>query len=239
MTTITSDTIKVKIQGISNEIEAKIDTGAEQSSLHGSNITIKDEHVIFELNDRIYKAPLEKQQDVSSADGGTQSRPVIKTTIDIEGQTVETLLNINDRAEMPQQLLLGQDVIKAANLTLKFSSDGKEPGTEEEEEVHGKEDTQSQEGGPDVPPVVNPSAVAMEEVESQVMALTEQIMSMHSHITALTQSLNDVRIQTLKLLRSVGGVPKPIVPPTQAAGQPDAPAAPQQGPQVFKPYEPK
>lgn len=235
MTTITTSTIKVKVQGISNEIEAKIDTGAEQSSLHGENITVKDDHVIFQLNDRIYKAPLEKSQDISSADGGTQSRPVIKTTIDIEGQSIETLLNVNDRGEMPQQLLIGQDVIKAANLTLKFSSEEKPAGTEEEEEVHGQADTQSQESGPDEPPVVNPAAVAMEEVEGQVLELTEQIMAMHSHIAALTKSLNDVRIQTLKLLRSVGGVPKPTVPETQQAAQPTKPETPT----VFSPYEPK
>lgn len=234
MTTITTSTIKVKVQGISNEIEAKIDTGAEQSSLHGENITVKDDHVIFQLNDRIYKAPLEKQQDISSADGGTQSRPVIKTVIEIEGQSIETLLNVNDRGEMPQQLLIGQDVIKAANLTLKFSSEEKPEGTEEEE-VHGQADTQSQEAGPDEPPVVNPAAVAMGEVEDQVLELTEQIMAMHNHITALSKSLNDIRVQTLKLLRSVGGVPKPIVPETQQAAQPTKPETPT----VFKPYEPK
>lgn len=236
MTTITTDTIKVKVQGISNEIEAKIDTGADQSSLHGQSVTIKDEHVIFELNDRVYRAPLEHSQDISSADGGTKSRPVIKATIEIEGQDVETLLNINDRSEMPQQLLIGQDVIKAAGLTLKFSSEGKpDDAAVEQEEVNGQADTQSQEAGPDEPPIVNPAATAMEEVEEQVLELTEQIMAMHNHITSLTKALNDVRVQTLKLLRSVGGVPKPIVPETQQAAQSSKPETPT----VFTPYEPK
>lgn len=235
MTTITTSTIKVKVQGISNEIEAKIDTGAEQSSLHGENITIKDEHVIFQLNDRIYKAPLEKSQDISSADGGTQSRPVIKTTIEIEGQSIETLLNVNDRGEMPQQLLIGQDVIKAANLTLKFSADEKPAGTEEEEEVQGQQDTQSQEEGPNDPPVVNPSVPDNTELKAQALALTQEIVEMYNHISSLEASLNQVRKQAFGLLKLAGVVSQPAVPETQQAAQP----AKSETPTVFKPYEPK
>lgn len=234
MTTITTPTIKVKIQGISNEIEAKIDTGAEQSSLHGENITVKDDHVIFQLNDRIYKAPLEHQQDVSSADGGTQSRPVIKTTIEIEGQSIETLLNVNDRGEMPQQLLIGQDVIKAANLTLKFSSEEGGKGTEEEE-VHGQQDTQSQESGPNAPPVVNPSVPDNSELKAQVVALTQEIVEMYNHISNLEASLNQIRRQAFGLLKHAGVVTQPAVPETQQAAQPAVPETPT----VFKPYEPK
>ena len=230
MTTITTDTIKVKIQGIANEIEAKIDTGAGQSSLHGENITIKDEHVIFQLNDRVYRAPLEKEQDISSADGGTQSRPVIKATIEIEGQSIETLLNVNDRSEMPEKLLIGQDVIKAAGLTLKLSNGS---AGEEEEEIKGQPDTQSQETGPAAPPIVNPSITAMTEVEDQVLELTGKIVEMHKHISGLELVLNDIRKQTLKLLRSVGGIPKPSVPETQTPVQQPQPDSQQ----VFKPYE--
>lgn len=234
MTTITTDTIKVKIQGISNEIEAKIDTGAEQSSLHGENITIKDDNVIFHLNDRIYKAPLEKQQDVSSADGGTQSRPVIKTVIEIEGQSIETLLNVNDRGEMPQQLLIGQDVIKAANLTLKFSSEEK-PAGPEEEEVNGQQDTQSQEEGPNAPPVVNPAVPDNTELKAQALALTQEIVEMYKHLSSLEATLDQVRKQAFGLLKAAGVVAQPAVPETQQAAQPSKPEAPT----VFSPYEPK
>lgn len=234
MTTITTDTIKVKVQGISNEIEAKIDTGAEQSSLHGENITIKDDHVIFQLNDRIYKAPLEKQQDVSSADGGTQTRPVIKTVIEIEGQSIETLLNVNDRGEMPQQLLIGQDVIKAANLTLKFSSEPTSTGAEEEE-VNGQQDTQSQESGPNAPPVVNPAVPDNVELKAQALALTQEIVEMYKHLSSLEATLDQVRKQAFGLLKAAGVVTQPTVPETQQAAQPAA----SEIPTVFTPYEPK
>ena len=76
MTTLTSDVVTVQIQGISGDLEAKIDTGAHQTSMHADEIDIKDDTVVFKLNGRVYRAPLETTQDISSSDGGTQSRPV-------------------------------------------------------------------------------------------------------------------------------------------------------------------
>lgn len=134
MTTITSDVVKVTVQGITGEIDAKIDTGAHQTSMHADEIEVSGENVVFKLNGRVYRAPLETEQDVSSSDGGTQSRPVIRSTIEIAGQSVETLINLNDRAEMPQKILIGQDVIRGAGLTLQLSPDAQEgdaePGAE-------------------------------------------------------------------------------------------------------------
>lgn len=230
MTTLTNDVVKVKIQGISNEIEAKIDTGAEQTSLHGENITIKDDTVIFQLNDRIYRAPLEKSQDVSSSDGGTQSRPVIKATIEVEGQSIDTLLNLNDRGEMPQQMLIGQDVIRSAGFTLQFSDEDKSKDSTEEEEEVASTDTQSQPTGPQEPPVVNPS-VDNSELTEKVMALTEEIVEMYKHLANIEASLGSIRKQAFGLLKDVGVVSKPSVP--------DQAQQPVQAPEVFKPYEPK
>lgn len=131
MTTLTSDVVTVQIQGISGDLEAKIDTGAHQTSMHADEIDIKDDTVVFKLNGRVYRAPLETTQDISSSDGGTQSRPVIKSTIEIAGQSVDTLINLNDRSDMPQKVLIGQDVIRGAQLTLQFTEepDSQEPTT--------------------------------------------------------------------------------------------------------------
>lgn len=131
MTTLTSDVVTVQIQGISGDLEAKIDTGAHQTSMHADEIDIKDDTVVFKLNGRVYRAPLETTQDISSSDGGTQSRPVIKSTIEIAGQSVDTLINLNDRSDMPQKVLIGQDVIRSAQLTLQFTEepDSQEPTT--------------------------------------------------------------------------------------------------------------
>ena len=137
MTTITTDVVKVTIQGISGELEAKIDTGAHQTSLHAEEIRITEDQasVIFKLNDRVYHADLESSQDVSSSDGGTTTRPVIRSVVTIEGQDVDTLINLNDRGEMPQQMLIGQDVIRSAGLTLQLSDEAANPSQEQDQSV--------------------------------------------------------------------------------------------------------
>lgn len=123
MNVITSDVVTVTLQGISGEIEAKIDTGATQTSLHADDISVTDEHVVFKLNGRTYRAPLETEQQISSSDGGVVSRPVIRTVVTIDGQEVDTMINLNDRSDMPQPMLIGQDIIRSAGLTLQLSDD--------------------------------------------------------------------------------------------------------------------
>lgn len=123
-TSITSSIVSVEILGFSDPLEGKIDTGAAQSSLHAEEIEIEGSSVTFVLNDRRYRTTVKSSQDVSSADGGSQSRPVIAVSLTIAGKNVpEVLINLNDRSGMPQQLLIGQDVIKAANLVIDISDE--------------------------------------------------------------------------------------------------------------------
>lgn len=129
-TSITSSVVSVEILGFSDPLEGKIDTGAAQSSLHAEEIEVEGGSVTFVLNDRRYRTSVKSSQEVSSADGGQQSRPVIAVSLTIAGKNVpEVLINLNDRSGMPQQLLIGQDVIKAANLVIDISD---EPADSEE-----------------------------------------------------------------------------------------------------------
>lgn len=122
-TSITSSVVSVEILGFSDPIEGKIDTGAAQSSLHAEEIEVDGDRVTFVLNDRRYRTSVKSSQEVSSADGGQQSRPVVTLTLTISGKTVDVDVNLNDRSEMPQQLLIGQDVIKGANLVIDISNE--------------------------------------------------------------------------------------------------------------------
>lgn len=122
-TKITTSVVSVEIMGFSDALEGKIDTGAAQSSLHATEIEVEGDRVTFVLNDRRYRTSVKSSQNVSSADGGSQSRPVIAVSLAIAGQTVEVDINLNDRSGMPQQLLIGQDVIKAANLVIDISDE--------------------------------------------------------------------------------------------------------------------
>lgn len=122
-TSITSSVVSVEILGFSDPIEGKIDTGAAQSSLHATEIEVEGDRVTFVLNDKRYRTTVKSSQEVSSADGGQQSRPVITVNLTIQGKTVDVDVNLNDRSEMPQQLLIGQDVIKGADLVIDISDE--------------------------------------------------------------------------------------------------------------------
>jgi len=122
-TSITSSVVSVEILGFSDALEGKIDTGAAQSSLHATEIEVEGDRVTFVLNDRRYRTTIKSSQNVSSADGGSQSRPVIAVSLTIAGKSVDVDINLNDRSGMPQQLLIGQDVIKAADLVIDISDE--------------------------------------------------------------------------------------------------------------------
>lgn len=122
-TSITTSVVSVEILGFSDPIEGKIDTGAAQSSLHAEEIEVDGDRVTFVLNDRRYRTSVTSSQEVSSADGGAQSRPVVTLTLTISGKTIDVDVNLNDRSEMPQQLLIGQDVIKGADLVIDISDE--------------------------------------------------------------------------------------------------------------------
>lgn len=217
MTTLTNDVITVKINGISNEIEAKIDTGAGQSSLHAEDIQVTDDQVIFRLGDRVYRAPLETSQDISSADGGTSSRPVISATIEIEGQSINTLLNLNDRSEMPQKLLIGQDVIRAGEFVLKFTEEGSSEQPQENEEVVNGEQPQQPaeeqlpvsqtEPGPPSVPVVN---MGHQQLPEKMFELIDQIVDLSNHVQQMEVALNDLRVKAIRMLKDVGFPSKPV-----------------------------
>lgn len=122
-TSITTSVVSVEILGFSDPIEGKIDTGAAQSSLHAEEIEVDGDRVTFVLNDRRYRTSVTSSQEVSSADGGAQSRPVVTLTLTVSGKTIDVDVNLNDRSEMPQQLLIGQDVIKGADLVIDISDE--------------------------------------------------------------------------------------------------------------------
>lgn len=193
MTTLTTDIVTISIQGITDDIEAKIDTGAQQTSMHADEIEVSGEDVIFKLNGRTYRAPLEDQQDVSSSDGGTQSRPVIRTSITIAGKSVDTLVNLNDRSEMPQKVLIGQDVIRGAELTLQLTNDPEDANGEEQGDSLTGEPTLAQPGAVDTTSVASapvvPSAAPVTNIDAE---LIKRVLKLTVDINTLQRDLFDV-----------------------------------------------
>jgi hypothetical protein len=119
--------INVILLGINDnkEIQGKIDTGASQTSLGVKNLQVTDnagggKTVSFEFNDKQYKMNAAGEQEIKTADNGTDKRPVINISVKHNENTVPNIdVNLNNRDGMDDQLLIGMDLIEKLNLTIK------------------------------------------------------------------------------------------------------------------------
>lgn len=114
------DIVEVKFTSFPNSkpIQAKVDTGATICSLDAEEWHIVGENrVQFKsraISDGTLTMPLKTQHAVKSADGGTHYRPVVELSIEVNGKLLENqLFNLNDRHNMDQPVLIGQNVLKA------------------------------------------------------------------------------------------------------------------------------
>ena len=124
--TVVGNQIPIILLGFNSdrEIVGKVDTGASFCSLHATNIEIKPTQyaekgdlVLFDYNDTRYRMPLVNKQAVSSSDGGTQYRPVVKFNVVMNQKTyTDILFNLNDRAEMEHDILLGENFLEASRV---------------------------------------------------------------------------------------------------------------------------
>lgn len=102
----------------SKPIKAKVDTGASMCSLHADNWEINraSKTVKFinkHISPNIITLPIVDQQPISSADGGTEYRPVVELNIVINDTPHKKVqFNLNDRSGMQDQVLIGQNVLK-------------------------------------------------------------------------------------------------------------------------------
>jgi hypothetical protein len=107
--------------GLEN-IEVKIDTGANRSSIHCTKI----DHQIREGEDCIaFQIPLTSHENdvfysndyfkkkIKSSSGHIEDRYIIKTTAIIFGKKIHTSFSLTDRAEMKFPILLGRKLLKS------------------------------------------------------------------------------------------------------------------------------
>ncbi|MDX1468344.1 MAG: ATP-dependent zinc protease [Acidimicrobiia bacterium] len=106
------------------EIKAKVDTGADNSSLHAFNIErfeVEDEpYVRFEIHPHQRKrkpsveceAPVVGEKKVKNPGGRTELRPVIRTTLVVAGIELDANVNLTTRDEMTFRMLLGRRTLR-------------------------------------------------------------------------------------------------------------------------------
>lgn len=100
--------------------EAKLDTGADTSSVNARNVRIDQgrgrPQVHFELTDDAGRtvavaAALVRQVRIRRAGAPTESRPVVSLRVCVAGQTVETEFTVADRGGLSTQMLIGRSLL--------------------------------------------------------------------------------------------------------------------------------
>lgn len=116
----------------SQNARAKIDTGANISSIHAENIQIdkQNNRVSFRapfLSNNVLTTSLVTNQAVKSPDGGVQYRPVIALDIMINNQRIPGVeFNLNDRSHMSHDVLIGQNVLQKGKFLIDPSMESEE-----------------------------------------------------------------------------------------------------------------
>jgi hypothetical protein len=107
------------------ETKAKVDTGADNSSLHAFNVERFQregiDYVRFELHPKQRsrkptiqcEAPLAMEKKVKNPGGRSELRPVIKTRIVVAGVELDALVNLTSRDEMGFRMLLGRRTVRS------------------------------------------------------------------------------------------------------------------------------
>jgi hypothetical protein len=106
------------------EIKAKVDTGADNSSLHAFNLERYEEDgrqmVRFEVHTHQRKrrptvhcvAEVVGERMVKNPGGRTERRPMIRTTLVVAGEELEAKVNLTTRDEMTFRMLLGRRTVR-------------------------------------------------------------------------------------------------------------------------------
>jgi hypothetical protein len=93
-------------------VVAKIDTGARTSALHADVIEVVGRRVRFEIDGKRYAAPMVGHKRVKSSNGQSETRAVIRATVQLGVKTFKTEITLTDRTDMDVPMLLGRNSIK-------------------------------------------------------------------------------------------------------------------------------
>ncbi len=124
---IIPDRVKVMIIDlpVANELVGKVDTGADICSLHAENIDVDraNQKVSFDcppLSSNRFTVPLADTQAVRTPSSQeTTYRPVISVNLKVGDKGLKDIkVNLNDRSNMDQPFLVGQNALEAGNFII-------------------------------------------------------------------------------------------------------------------------
>ena len=110
------DKVVIKYFNDEKPIDVRIDTGAEYSSINGSDIDMNDETISFTFGDYRYRFSLLKSVKIVAANG-KEKRPIIRLDIVIDGNVLHNVeFTVNDRGGLNYDVLLGRRALAQANV---------------------------------------------------------------------------------------------------------------------------
>lgn len=105
-------------------VKAKVDTGARSSALHAIRIHVAEENGVEVVRFAVHpfqddsrttvhcEAPLLEKRWVTSSNGKRQLRPVIRTTISLDGRDWPIDITLTSRDMMGFRMLLGREAVR-------------------------------------------------------------------------------------------------------------------------------
>lgn len=133
---------RVKLMDADLVLEAKLDTGAETSSVHAPDPEVfdkdGDEWVRFRItnndgDEHVYERPVERTVRIRSASGTTR-RHVVKLAICLGNVKRESEVNLSDREEMSSEMLIGRNFLAGHVLVDADSEMSRDPTCDAEDD---------------------------------------------------------------------------------------------------------
>jgi hypothetical protein len=106
-----------ELQSTGIKYDAKVDSGAETSSLHATNIKVFQNDMVSFIteNEKGQSITLTKHiefKKVIKSASGQKERIFIKEIIRIGNNTYQIFINLADRTNLSKKMLIGKDIIK-------------------------------------------------------------------------------------------------------------------------------
>lgn len=113
------------------QLKAKLDTGADRTSLHAENVEIKESKTVS-FTSRNHRGqtlqlslPLHSHSKVKNHSSRSERRPVVELTLCLGSTTIKGLVTLTDRENYQFPLLIGRDMLQFAAIvdsSLQFQS---------------------------------------------------------------------------------------------------------------------
>jgi len=122
-------------------VNAKVDTGADISSIHADEWSVDNGQVTFinpEISQNKITMPVIEKQAIKSSNGDIEYRPVVSLNIKVNGIPLsDVMFNLNDRGTMTYSMLVGKNILERGGFMIDPKLDESLETITEEEMING------------------------------------------------------------------------------------------------------